>query len=215
IQEYVQSQHFPQKFSSRFIRQYKYYFKHVSVFDSSRILDSLPTTARTSLLFAQYHELIEKLSFLQASQQQSNNPPLFVARMVGSLNPSYAKAGDVLFYQNEVGSDLYFVITGKVNLFITLKVVPATERGMSSRTNRTNVFSDIATRKNPAGGYVEESFLLGKIFQDSLVGEVGVMLDLQQPCAAVAASQCDILTVNKEELLSALDGWLAVQVCIS
>lgn len=33
--------------------------------DNYAILDSLPTTARTSLLFAQYHDAVDQLSFLQ------------------------------------------------------------------------------------------------------------------------------------------------------
>ncbi|CAM9187432.1 unnamed protein product [Discosporangium mesarthrocarpum] len=197
VKEYVQSQNFPQKFSTRFVRQYKYYLQRVSVFDSANILDSLPTTARTSLLFAQYHEQIEKLSFLQ------NNPPLFVTHMVGCLNPSYAKPGDVLFFQNEVGSDLFFVTAGKVNLFITFRV-----RQTSVKT-RSPACKSFAHHEEPSS--CQQSFLLGRVFQDSIVGEVGVMLDLPQPCAAVAVTQCDILTVNKEQLLGALDGWLDVQ----
>lgn len=50
------------------------------------------------------------------------NPPIFVSRLVGILTASFAKAGDVLFYQDEVGSDLYFMVTGRVNLFITFYV---------------------------------------------------------------------------------------------
>lgn len=38
------------------------------------------------------------------------------------LSASYAKPGDVLFYQEEVASDLYFLVTGKVNLFATFSV---------------------------------------------------------------------------------------------
>lgn len=45
--------------------QYKYHYKRVSVFDNYSILESLPTTARTSLLFAQYHDAVDHVSFLQ------------------------------------------------------------------------------------------------------------------------------------------------------
>lgn len=48
------------------LQQYKYHFKRVSVLDNYAILESLPTTARTSLLFAQYHDAVDQLSFLQA-----------------------------------------------------------------------------------------------------------------------------------------------------
>lgn len=65
-QEYVISRRFPQKFSKRVLQQYKYHFKRISVLDNYAILESLPTTARTSLLFAQYHDAVDQLSFLQA-----------------------------------------------------------------------------------------------------------------------------------------------------
>lgn len=45
-----------------------------------------------------------------------------MSNLVGALAASYAKPGDVLFYQEEVGSDLYFLVTGKVNLFATFSV---------------------------------------------------------------------------------------------
>lgn len=54
-----------------------------------------------------------------------NNPPIFVSNLVGALAASYAKPGDVLFYQEEVASDLYFLVTGKVNLFATFSVSQA------------------------------------------------------------------------------------------
>lgn len=60
------SRRFPQKFSRRVLQQYKYHFKRISVLDNYAILESLPTTARTSLLFAQYHDAVDQLSFLQA-----------------------------------------------------------------------------------------------------------------------------------------------------
>lgn len=64
-QEYILSRRFPQKFSRRLITQYKYHYKRMSVFDNYSILESLPTTARTSLLFAQYHDAVDNVSFLQ------------------------------------------------------------------------------------------------------------------------------------------------------
>lgn len=66
-QEYIISRRFPQKFGRRVLQQYKYHYKRVSVLDNYAILESLPTTARTSLLFAQYHDAVDQLSFLQAS----------------------------------------------------------------------------------------------------------------------------------------------------
>lgn len=65
-QEYIVSRRFPQKFSRRVLQQYKYHYKKISVLDNYAILESLPTTARTSLLFAQYHDAVDQLSFLQA-----------------------------------------------------------------------------------------------------------------------------------------------------
>lgn len=51
-----------------------------------------------------------------------NNPPIFVSRLVGILTASFAKVGDLLFYQDEVGADLYFMVAGRVNLLITFMV---------------------------------------------------------------------------------------------
>lgn len=65
-QEYIVSRRFPQKFGRRVLQQYKYHYKKISVLDNYAILESLPTTARTSLLFAQYHDAVDQLSFLQA-----------------------------------------------------------------------------------------------------------------------------------------------------
>ena len=45
-----------------------------------------------------------------------------MTQVVGNLTACYAKPGDVLFYQDEVASDLYFLVSGKVNLFITFNV---------------------------------------------------------------------------------------------
>lgn len=56
------------------------------------------------------------------AKMYKNNPPTFVTLLAGSLAASYAKPGDVLFYQEEVAADLYFLVTGKVNLFLTFKV---------------------------------------------------------------------------------------------
>ena len=57
-----------------------------------------------------------------AASSPQNNPPIFVSNLVGALAACYAKPGDVLFYQEEVATDLYFLVTGKVNLFATFSV---------------------------------------------------------------------------------------------
>lgn len=68
LQEYIISRRFPQKLSRRILDQYKYHYKRVSVLDNYAILESLPTTARTSLLFAQYHDAVDNVSFLQVNE---------------------------------------------------------------------------------------------------------------------------------------------------
>lgn len=73
------SRRFPQKLSRRILDQYKYHYKRVSVLDNYAILESLPTTARTSLLFAQYHDAVDNVSFLQVNKRHSllyGNPSL-------------------------------------------------------------------------------------------------------------------------------------------
>ena len=69
-QEYIISRRFPQKFGKRVLQQYKHHFKRISVLDNYAILESLPTTARTSLVFAQYQDAVDQLSFLQACFSQ-------------------------------------------------------------------------------------------------------------------------------------------------
>lgn len=73
------SRRFPQKLSRRILHQYKYHHKRLSVLDNYTILESLPTTARTSLLFAQYHDAVDNVSFLQVNRRHSflcGNPSL-------------------------------------------------------------------------------------------------------------------------------------------
>lgn len=72
-----------------------------------------------------------------------NNPPIFVSRLVGYLTASYAKPGDVLFYQEEVGSDLYFMVTGKVNLFVTFSVRTSGDGDLVCTSKTDIVLSDV------------------------------------------------------------------------
>ncbi|CAN0559474.1 unnamed protein product, partial [Ectocarpus sp. 12 AP-2014] len=166
VKEYIVSRRFPQKFSRRVLQQYKYHYKKISVLDNYAILESLPTTARTSLLFAQYHDAVDQLSFLQ------NNPPIFVSNLVGALSASYAKPGDVLFYQEEVASDLYFLVTGKVNLFSTFSAKVTAEKTFSDGFHGSTMgHTDLEANVTGEGPFAVQTFSFAKVFKDSRIGE--------------------------------------------
>ncbi|CAM9937510.1 unnamed protein product, partial [Ectocarpus sp. 13 AM-2016] len=155
------------------------------------------------------HDAVDQLSFLQ------NNPPIFVSNLVGALSASYAKPGDVLFYQDEVASDLYFLVTGKVNLFATFSAKVTAEKTFTDGFHCSTMgHTDLQANVIGEGSFAVQTFSFAKVFKDSRIGEAGVMLDVQQPIAAVAMAVCDMFTIGKENLLSALDGFVKVQASL-
>ena len=64
----------------------------------------------------QFNKVVSQLTFLRDA------PPVFVAHMLQSMRPACLEAGEFLFYEKEVGSHLFFVLMGCLELYVHVEV---------------------------------------------------------------------------------------------
>ncbi|KAJ3073500.1 anaphase-promoting complex subunit Hcn1 [Podochytrium sp. JEL0797] len=98
------------------------YFEEVS------LLKDMNESLRMEIAVHNCKELISKVSFLNREQRDGRDE-LFTGRIASALESAYFVAGDFIFVQGEIGNDMFFILSGCVNVYIAGKCVATLREG--------------------------------------------------------------------------------------
>ncbi|TPX36502.1 hypothetical protein SmJEL517_g01330 [Synchytrium microbalum] len=104
------------------VRQYyelKYRGKY---FDELGIIMELNAPLRQEIAIHNCRDLIQKVPFLRRHQQDGRDE-LFLGRIANALKATYFIKGDHIFEQGRVGNEMYFILSGHVEIVVAGKAV--------------------------------------------------------------------------------------------
>eukprot|EP01041_Mallomonas_annulata_P008584 gene8584-17711_t len=179
VKEYIRSRRLHKRISLNLLEHYRYYYTHTSVFDFSTVVSCLPTEQSVALQKIRHGPIISQFSFMM------NTNPLFATELADLMRPFNLPYNQILFMENDVPQQLYFVRHGFVDLLSTVTVV-TDERTMRPR--------DAVVR-------------IASIGNGDFFGESTLFDDQPQTYTAKAAKFTEIFFVNKKELLELLERW--------
>jgi hypothetical protein len=114
IMGYVKERQLPVPLASRIRRHARQLLRQVCVYDTSLIYTALPAVVDAQLAFVQHGDVISNISFLH------DKPVLMVAALAKFLRPCLVLRGETLFTRAEVGSALYFLISGAIDCILAM-----------------------------------------------------------------------------------------------
>ncbi|KAJ3081802.1 anaphase-promoting complex subunit Hcn1, partial [Rhizoclosmatium hyalinum] len=92
-------------------------------FEEDTLLSDMNESLRTEISLHNTRALIEKVPFLKRSEQDGRDE-IFFSRIATVLHARYFIPGDLITQQGDSGLDMYFILSGKVNVFVnSVKVV--------------------------------------------------------------------------------------------
>ncbi|KAJ3126455.1 anaphase-promoting complex subunit Hcn1 [Nowakowskiella sp. JEL0407] len=91
-------------------------------FDETGIMHELNESLRTEIAKHNCSALIKKVPFLNREKKDGRDD-LFMCRIANALKPVYYINGDVIFEQGRVGNEMYFILSGLVEIVVNSKVV--------------------------------------------------------------------------------------------
>ena len=80
--------------------------------DSEKLLSSIPLNLREQVIAKTHGDVLQKIKFFQNKSQEFQNA------IVHELKPINLGKGELLYQQGDTCSDLYFIHTGTVKLYI-------------------------------------------------------------------------------------------------
>ncbi|KAJ3332334.1 hypothetical protein HDU76_000563 [Blyttiomyces sp. JEL0837] len=97
-------------------------------FEENTLLGEMNESLRTEIAVHNCKELIQKVPFLRR-QRMDGRDDQFIGRIATSLTTCYFVAGDVIVTQGELGSEMFFLFTGAVNVIVNGVVVASLKEG--------------------------------------------------------------------------------------
>lgn len=109
VKEYLRDREFPAVSMKRIKHHFKYFYRNSSVFDNAQeFISGLSQNAAVEVLEKQYHKLIAGSTFLREAPQG------FKAQTLDKFKPFYLEPGEFLFFEGEVATHLFILITGEL-----------------------------------------------------------------------------------------------------
>lgn len=79
-----------------------------------QIIDALPGSLALQLMFIHHEHMIRRIPFLHLQR------PAFAEALVRVLKPLRMKPNEVLYYEGDLGSTLYFVVAGLLQKYLVV-----------------------------------------------------------------------------------------------
>jgi len=160
INVYLQSKNIPYSLQQRVNNYYFYLWEVRKGIDSKILLEDMPHTLKEEILMHLNRSIIEKVSIFQHSNE------LFLREIVQLLEPVVFLPDDYIIRQGEIGSCMYFLNAGEVN--VVVNNVKVAQLGSGSHFGETALLQD----ENRMGSIVAitycETYRLTKQDFDSL-----------------------------------------------
>jgi len=110
IKQYLRDRKISKVTRNKVLRYQERYLDRVSVFNEPRILSELSDSLRQELVMFLNAEIIHKIPLFD------NQDEGFVVCVMSLLRPEYAVADDFVFREGELGKNMYFLVTGSVEI---------------------------------------------------------------------------------------------------
>lgn len=98
------------------------------LFDEESIMLELNDSLRQEIAIHNCKDLIGKVKFLNRNQQDGRDE-IFMGRIANALRQMHFIAGDTIFEQGRVGNEMYFILSGCVEIIVNGNIVGALEDG--------------------------------------------------------------------------------------
>ncbi|KAJ3119577.1 anaphase-promoting complex subunit Hcn1 [Physocladia obscura] len=86
-------------------------------FEEKTLLGEMNESLRMEISAHNCRELIQKVPFLRREMEDGRDE-LFLGRIATSLTACFFVAGDIIFTQGEIGYDMYFILSGTVEIIV-------------------------------------------------------------------------------------------------
>jgi len=128
VKEYLRDRQFPAVSMRRIKQHFNYFYRRSSVFDNAQeFISGLPQTVAVEVLEKQYQKLISGSTFLREAPQG------FKVQTLDKFRPFYLEPGEFLFFEGEVATHLFLLVSGELQGHI--KTVAGPHLGFASFTN--------------------------------------------------------------------------------
>ncbi|KAJ3211903.1 anaphase-promoting complex subunit Hcn1, partial [Entophlyctis luteolus] len=91
-------------------------------FEEATLLNEMNESLRMEIAIQNCKELIQKVSFLRRETGDGRDE-LFLGRIATALTACYFVAGDIILTQGEIGVDMFFILSGMVDIVVNGKRV--------------------------------------------------------------------------------------------
>eukprot|EP00753_Platysulcus_tardus_P013660 PLAT3821.3.p1 GENE.PLAT3821.3~~PLAT3821.3.p1 ORF type:complete len:1960 (+),score=909.62 PLAT3821.3:67-5946(+) len=112
LKEYMAHRQLPRSLRQRIRKFFEYSLARKSIFDEQSILGELSSNLRKQIVLQSNRELIKSVAFFAGRSSD------FVAAFVTRMKPFFQVDGEVLARPCELGLEMYFVVSGTVQVFI-------------------------------------------------------------------------------------------------
>jgi CRP-like cAMP-binding protein len=113
INEYMRYRQLPKSIKDRIRSHYNFAWKRLTVYDEQQILEELPLNLRTQIALHLNESLIQTVPLL-ADMVESQ--PECTALLTTLLRPLQITRGQYIYKRNDVGTEMYFVSKGEVEV---------------------------------------------------------------------------------------------------
>ncbi|KAJ3231307.1 Potassium voltage-gated channel sub H member 7 [Chytriomyces hyalinus] len=116
LNDYVKWKNLSSETEKRLLRYYetKYRGKY---FEEESLLAEMNESLRAEILLQNTKSLIEKVPFLQRRENDGRDE-IFMGRIATALHSHYYVEGDYVTKQGENGQDMFFILSGKLDVFV-------------------------------------------------------------------------------------------------
>eukprot|EP00945_MAST-04E_sp_MAST-4E-sp1_P001929 g1929.t1 len=123
IKDYMREQDLPRAMKLDIENFFEFYFQRKSVFDEQKILHDLPPFLRKKVVLFVNEDIVEKLPMFR-DEIMTNELACII---ITAMQPSFQSAGGIIYQEGDAGSELYFIIDGRIRL--TVSGEEASEKG--------------------------------------------------------------------------------------
>ncbi len=110
LKEYLKSRNLPISTSQRIKKNFKHMYHRKTVFEEADIVSAMPASATRDLIYVEYAKEIAMFDLLTRAH------PDFVVIVAPAMKPFFAERGEFIFYEGELGTAVYFLATGSLQL---------------------------------------------------------------------------------------------------
>ncbi|KAI8613242.1 cyclic nucleotide-binding-like protein [Chytriomyces sp. MP71] len=116
LNDYVKWKNLAPTTEQKMIRYYETKYRG-KVFDEDMLLSEMNDSLRSEISLSNTRELIEQVPFLCRNEGDGRDE-IFMGRLATALQPQYFVKGDYVTKQGDSGMDMFFILSGQVDVYV-------------------------------------------------------------------------------------------------